>query len=57
MKGKHREYGGVFSPPIRTLSADELEFVGGGCGPGPDSYRSKSSGGVDNHSKEMQNPH
>jgi hypothetical protein len=42
----------IFSSPIRKLSADEIELVGGADGTEPNLF-GKAKGGVDNHSKEM----
>lgn len=56
MKDSHARQNGdrdsIFSSPIRTLTADELESVAGGDDTG-NTFGSKLAGGVDNHSKEM----
>ncbi|HEX6374424.1 MAG TPA: hypothetical protein VFZ91_01755 [Allosphingosinicella sp.] len=50
--GETRERGRIFAAPVRRLSPDEIDLVGGGDETGNE-FGGKICGGVDNHSKEM----
>ncbi|HEX6374425.1 MAG TPA: hypothetical protein VFZ91_01760 [Allosphingosinicella sp.] len=48
-----RERGQVFASPVRRLSVEEIDLVGGGEFYYENNFGTKDCGGVDNHSKEM----